>query len=255
MWINKIDNKSKTLSIAIPLTKGTDKTRIKKRSFFNEYGLPVATKQEPFSNNFYVEWQIGYDVVIDDESKMEKTTIKDKIFVGANSKKKTLYELSEYIFYFYQWGIISKNELLDIKLKLSNLNNFIDSHPDLSIQRSHPIEKNILGVDYYYTQVKYPLLIHRFGQYEILTEIIIKEKQYAIGVQPMLYFCFPITELMTNEELIGRTAKTNETANFIINKENINIFIKMLYVFGTLSINHKFDIISIIDKIIEFSEN
>jgi len=31
MYIKKIDQDNKTLSIAIPLTKGTDKTRIKTR--------------------------------------------------------------------------------------------------------------------------------------------------------------------------------------------------------------------------------
>jgi len=55
MWINKIDDINNTLSISIPLTKGMDKTRIKKRSFFNEYGLPVATKTEPFTLSCYVE--------------------------------------------------------------------------------------------------------------------------------------------------------------------------------------------------------
>ncbi len=175
MWIKNIDGHNKELTIAIPLTKGTDKTRIKKRSFFNEYGLPVSTKTEPFSLYCYVEWQIGYDVIIDDEEKLGRTTIKDKIFVGANGKEKTLYELSEYIYYFYKWDVIQIKELETIKLFLENLkdNDFLDSNKELSIERSHPVEKNILGIQFYFTQVKYPLLIHKFGQYEILTEIII----------------------------------------------------------------------------------
>ncbi len=253
MWIKKRDDKNKTLTIAIPLTKGTDKTRIKRRSFFNEYGLPVSTKKEVFSLDCYIEWQIGYDVVTNDKDKLERTTINDKTFIGANGKEKTLYELSEYIYYFYKWGVIKKNELLEIKSYLSRLknNDFLDSNSELTIERSHPIEKNILGVNYYFTQVKYPLLIHKFQQYEILTEIIIKEKQYAIGVQPMLYFCFPITELKSNKTIIGRCAETNETAEFIIEKNNIQIFLKILKIFGTLSFNHNSDIITIIDRIVK----
>lgn len=115
MWINNIDANLKTLSIAIPLTKGTEKTRIKKRSFFNEYGLPVSTKTEPFSLACYVEWQIGYDVIISDEEKIERTTIKNKTFTGANGEDKTLYELSEYIYYFYNWGVVKSSELVKIK--------------------------------------------------------------------------------------------------------------------------------------------
>jgi hypothetical protein len=137
----------------------------------------------------------------------------------------------------------------DFLLKL-NENDYLDSNKELAIERSHPISKSILGIDFSFTQLKYPLLIHKFGQYEILTEIIIKEKQYAIGVQPMLYFCFPVTELKSDKQIIGRTAETKETANFIIDKNNIQIFLEILKIFGILSINHNKDILSIIDVII-----
>jgi hypothetical protein len=251
MWIKKIDESAKTLAIAIPLTKGTDKTRIKKRSFFNEYGIPVSTKTEPFSQNCYVEWQIGYDVVISDEEKLDRTTIKDKVFTGANGKDKTLYELSEYIYYFHKWGIVSKKQLLDIKGFLAGLkeSDFIDNPNNFAIERTQPVEREILGIDFAYTQVKYPMLIHKFGTYEILTEIKITEKQYAIGVQPMLYLCFPITELKSENQIIGRTAETKETADFIIDSKNIGIFLEMLKIFGILSKSHNHDIRTIIDKI------
>lgn len=253
MWIKTIDENTKTLTISIPLTKGTDKTRIKKRSFFNEYGIPVSTKSEPFTQNAYVEWQIGYDVVISDAEKLERTTIKDKIFTGANNKEKTLYELSEYVYYFHKWMIISKQQLLEIKNFLSNLHDsdFIDNPNNFAIERSQPVERNVLGINFAYTQVKYPMLIHKFGAYEVLTEIKITEKQYAIGVQPMLYLCFPVTELVSEKQIIGRTAETKESADFIINSENIGIFLEMLKIFGILSPNHNHDIIKIIDKIIE----
>ncbi len=252
MWINSLNKTEKTISIAIPLTKGTDKTRIKRRSYFNEYGIPVSTKKEPFSQSCYVEWQIGYDVITNDVEKIERTTIKNKTFVGANGKEKTLYELSEYIYYFFKWGVIKKCELEEIKSYLHHLkdNDLLVAHPELTIERSHPVEKNILGIKYYFTQVKYPLLIHRFQQYEILTEIIIKEKQYALGVQPMLYFCFPITELKSKRTILGRCAETKETADFIIDKNNIQIFLKIIKIFGTLSPSHNFDIKTIIDRIL-----
>ncbi|GHV83608.1 restriction endonuclease [Spirochaetia bacterium] len=251
MWIEKIDETKKELSIAIPLTKGTEKTRIKKRSFFNEYGFPVATRQEAFSQSCYVEWQIGYDIVTAEADKLEKTTLKNIIFIGANSKEKTLYELSEYIYYFYKWNIVKKQDLTDIQVFLKNLSgkDFIDQNPELAIERSHPVLKSFNNIEYQWTQVKYPVLIHKFGKYEILTEIIIKEKQYAIGVQPMLYFCFPITELNSKNQLLGRIAEPKETASFVINKYNIEIFMLMLKMFSTLSENHNKDIKTIIEKI------
>lgn len=252
MLIKSFDKTNKTLTVSIPLTTGTAKTRIKKRSFFNDYGVPVSTKSEPFNQNCYVEWQIGYDVVTDDEEKLALTTLKDYLFQGANGKEKTLYELSEYLFYFYKWGVISRVKLLEIKSFLASLteHNFIDSSGDFPIERTHPIQRSVSGIDFSFTQVKYPMLIHKFGTYEILTEIKITEKQRAIGVQPMLYFCFPITELHSANSLLGRTASTKEMADFIIDSKNIYIFLEMFKIFGILSKNHNHDIKAIIDKIL-----
>ncbi len=252
MYINNLDTKLKTISVSIPLTKGTHKTRIKKRSIFNEYGFPVATKQEPFNLNCYVEWQIGYDIITNDTEKLQLTTLQTLRFIGSNTKEKALYELSEYIYYFYKWGCINYQTLYNIKTFLLSIkeHEFIDVNKDLSIHRTHPIEKNILNINFISSQVVYPILVYKFGNYDIITEIIIKEKQYAIGVQPMLYFCFPITELQSNIPLINRTAQTKEFANFIINENNITIFIEMLKIFGILSKNHNEDIIKILDLIL-----
>lgn len=249
MFIKEINNEE--IKVAIPLTNGTGKTRIKRRTVLNEYGIPVSTKSEPFSQNCYVEWQIGYDVTKSNTEKLEKTTLKDFSFIGANGKEKTLYELSEYIKYFYDWGIVSEIDLKNLKEYLSALSeeDYLDSNPDLLIKRSHPIEKKINGFNFMSVKVEYPLLIYKFGNFEIIAEIKITEKQYAIGTQPMLYLCFPITELENSESLLGRTAQTKETANFVINRENIGVFLEMLKLFGTLSKSHNKDAISIINVI------
>ena len=110
MHIKEIQNQE--IKVAIPLTKGTEKTRIKKRSILNEYGVPVSTKREPFTQSCYVEWQIGYDVVTDDTEKLKKTTLQNLRFIGANGKEKALYELSEYIKYFYDWNIVKKQKVV-----------------------------------------------------------------------------------------------------------------------------------------------
>lgn len=253
MFIQEIQNQE--IKVAIPLTKGTDKTRIKKRSILNEYGIPVSTKSEPFNQSCYVEWQIGYDVVTSDTEKLEKTTLPDLRFIGVNGKEKALYELSEYIKYFYDWNIVTRQELVDIKTFLQNMSDddFLDNpicHPELSIKRTNFVQKQINGFDFLWTQVEYPLLVYKFGNFEIVTEIIIKEKQYAIGTQPMLYLCFPITELENSQNLLGRTANTKEFASFKINRNNISVFVEMLKLFGTLSKNHNTDAISIIDVIL-----
>jgi hypothetical protein len=240
------------IEVPILLTAVSGKIRIKNRSIVNEYGTPIVVKRDGFALSNYVEWQIGYDVVKKEINKLAESSLPDTEFVGANGKTKALYELSEYIWYFYKWGVVSRKDLEDVINYLNSIpgNNLIDNNLELQIDRSHPIAKSINGFDFEYTQVKYPLLIHKFNGYEIVTEIKITEKQYAVGTQPMLYLCFPITELKTQNNLIGRTANVKEIAYFEITKNNISVFLEMLKIFGILSNKHKHDILQIINTIL-----
>jgi len=241
------------IEVPILLTAVSGKIRIKNRSIVNEYGTPVAVRRDGFALSNYVEWQIGYDVVKKETDKLAESSLPETEFVGANDKNKALYELSEYIWYFHKWAIVSKEELESVINYLNSIpdNDLIDNNSELQIDRSHPIAKNINGFGFEYTQVKYPLLIYKFNGYEIVTEIKITEKQYAVGTQPMLYLCFPITELKSNTNLIGRCAEVKEIAHFEISESNIKVFLEMLKMFGILSKNHKHDILQIINTIIE----
>ncbi len=245
------DNEHK-IEVPILLTSVSGKIRVKNRSILNEYGTPVAVRRDGFSLSNYIEWQIGYDVVKKEVNKLAESSLPETEFIGANGKNKALYELSEYIWYFYKWGILSEEDLKSVVNYLNSINeeNLIDNNLELQIDRSHPIEKNINGFDFEYTQVKYPLLIHKFGNYEIVTEIKITEKQYAVGTQPMLYLCFPITELRANANLVGRVAEIKEIAYFDITEDNIQVFLEMLKMFGILSNNHRHDVLQIINTIL-----
>jgi len=187
-----------------------------------------------------------------EEEKLQRTTLQNKTFIGANGKTKALYELSEYVYYFYKWGVISRESIEGIKEFLLGIdeNQLLDVNRSYLIERSHPTPQRLFDIDFEFTQVKYPLLIHKFQSFEIITEIKISEKQYAVGVQPMLYFCFPITELAADVPLLGRVANAKEDANFIINKSNIGVFLETMKIFGILSDNHKKDILSIIEVIL-----
>lgn len=243
------DNK---IFVEIPLTAQSGKARVKIRNSFYEYGLPTATRQIQFSQKHYIEWQIGYDADKSNNEKMNLTSLKTTEFIGANGKKKALYELSEYLFYFTKFGIIKINEINDILKFLENINssNFLDSQ--FQILRSHPIQQNILGIDFYCSEVKYPLLVHKFGSFDILIEIIIKEKQRAIGVQPMLYVCFPITELKPADNkpnLIGRVADSKECAYLILDSKDKQFLLEAFKIFGILSESHNYDIRQILELI------
>lgn len=246
-----IRNQEQKIEVPILLTAVSGKIRIKNRSMINEYGTPVAVRRDGFKHSNYVEWQIGYDVVKKETEKLADSTLPKTSFVGANGKEKALYELSEYIYYFYKWDILSSRDLNEIKNYLNGISDgaLIDDNSELQIDRSHPVPKKINNFDFEYVQVKYPLLIHKFGKYEIITEIKITEKQRAVGTQPMLYLCFPITELRAAPNLVGRVAKAKEVAYFDITENNIQVFAETLKIFGILSKNHKHDVIEIIKTI------
>jgi len=239
------------IEVPILLTAVSGKVRIKNRSILNEYGTPVAVRRDGFTLSNYVEWQIGYDVVKKEVEKLAESSLPDTEFIGANGKTKALYELSEYIWYFYKWGIVSREDLENVVTYLNSISSgdLIDNNSELQIDRSHPVPKNINGFGFEYTQVKYPLLVYKFNEYEIVTEIKITEKQYAVGTQPMLYLCFPITELKIESNLIGRSANAKEIAHFEITENNIKVFLEILKMFGILSKNHKYDILQIINTI------
>ncbi|MDR1451991.1 MAG: hypothetical protein LBI57_06665 [Helicobacteraceae bacterium] len=154
----KLNQFEQKIEVPILLTASSGKIRVKNRSIINEYGTPVAVKRDGFKQSNYIERQIGYDVVKKEAAKLAESTLPRTSFVGANGKEKALYELSEYIYHFYKWEVLTdKNldETVEYLNKISN-DNLIDNSAELQIDRSHPINKKINGFDFEYTQVKYP---------------------------------------------------------------------------------------------------
>ena len=243
------DEENKRILVDIPLAEHKWKIRIKSRSMFYEYGNPHATRSVPLTQNNYVEWQIGYDL---EYAKRSNSSLPHIVFIGANGKKKVLYELSEYLYYFYSWDVVTLSELRSTLRFLSGLKeeNLLSNHPDCQITRTHPVEKQINDTTFFGMTLNYPQLVYKFGKYEIIAEITIREKQNAIGIQPMLYLCFPITELQVSKSLIGRIAEKKEIAQFVIDKSNYSIVIEMVKVFGMLSPSHHKDILGILKSIL-----
>ncbi|EQA9763981.1 R.Pab1 family restriction endonuclease [Campylobacter coli] len=226
----------------LPLTSVAGKIRVKQRSTFNDYGLPIAPTKINIDVKHYIEWQIGYDMIAGEN---------DGNFIGANGKNKKLYELSDIIFQFFKHNIIARESLLCIK-------NFLESNKELiedkmKINRSNFVQKQIAGIDFLESYVSYPLLVYQFNNNEFLSEIIIREKQRAIGIQGMLYFCFPVCLLKNingERNFLGRCIQSKEKGYLEVNQNNINIFLEMLKIFGILSNNHRYDVLQIIEFIL-----
>ncbi len=94
--------------------------------------------------------------------------------------------------------------------------------------------------------VKYPMLVHKFGQYDIYAEVIIREKQRAVGTQAMLYVCLPITTLQFKQNAIGRVLDAKETGVWPIGQDEAKLALELFRVFGMLSPKHRFDVLAIL---------
>ena len=232
------------LKYQIPLTRTGGKIRIKERLAFSDYGLPIkAPTKTILSPKHYIEWQIGYD--------------KDEIVYGTHhfldykNKKKQIDELSKFLLFGLKNSLISKNEILDLKSFIKNNEIFIETTQE--IQRTNFIKENLAGIEFLKSKVSYPLLVHQFQNKDILCEIIVREKQRAVGVMPMLYFCVPMSALYDRngtQNFIGREVKSKELGYLYIDKNNISIFVQMFKIFGILSANHKHDCLEILKYIL-----
>ncbi|GAA7430415.1 R.Pab1 family restriction endonuclease [Helicobacter pylori] len=250
MSLIKANYDKNVIEVSIPLTSISGKVRVKIRNAFSDYGISTATRKIPFSSRHYVEWQIGYDVPIKDKEKFELTTLKDEKyhFLGANNKVKTLYELSEIIYYAKQLGLISLENLENTLKYLEKQKQFIEDN--FMITRERFRSHQFGGMNFKFSHISYPLLIHSFNDNQ-LSEMVIREQQYGSKTQAMLYFCFSILELKTATPLLNRTAALKEHALLIIHKTNALMFLETLKIFGLLSQVHHNDMLKILEKILQ----
>ncbi|GAA8204543.1 hypothetical protein UBN80_08220 [Helicobacter pylori] len=209
MSLIRIDDSKKAIEVSIPLTSISGKVRVKIRHAFSDYGISTATRKIPFSLKHYVEWQIGYDVPIKDKEKLELTTLKDEKyhFLGANNKIKTLYELSEMIYYAKQLDLISLENLENTLKYLEKQKQFIEDNFIRERFRSHQFG----GMDFELSRISYPLLIHSFNDNQ-LSEIVIREQQYDSKTHAVfLLFCFGVKN---RYPLIKQNGCTQRTCPF-----------------------------------------
>ena len=236
-----IDERNRTIEESIPLTMPTGKFRVKGRSMYYEYGQPFSSRSSQFTWKNYVEWQISYDSVSEPDHH-------PSIAYEGRERTKFLVELSFYFYQFFQWGVIDHRTVTGLVHYLESIDreNLIDRHEHCKILRTHPNAIEINGMPFASMTLRYPQLVYHFQQYEIIAEITVREKQRAVGVQPMLYFCIPVSELDTHPPLIGRTAKPKEAARFTFSENNHEVILQMMRIFGILSDRHREDVLRIV---------
>ncbi|SHK08515.1 R.Pab1 restriction endonuclease [Fibrobacter intestinalis] len=237
-------NSEVPLSVKIPLTQPTGKIRVKQRNSFLEYGNPIAVRKTNIQKNMYVEWQIGYDLLATKENE-DKTSI-CQTFCNNKGECKYAYELSELLFYSVKLGLCDEKTIkcLYDEIREFSEESLFDSV--YSIARTKPLSKRINDLDFSEMNVSYPLVVREFSD-GCAVEIVIREKQRAVGVQPMLYVCIPIVSLKADlMPVVGRTLKCKEFGLWEIGEKESWLVVELFKIFGMLSKKHQFDVLAIL---------
>ncbi len=222
------------------------KFRFKTRETDSSFGKTFATRQKAFNEKVYLEWQVGYDALVEDvKSGKKQTKLTQTTFIGSNGKEKYLYELSEILYESIKCGLISAQDLDKLNAEILSFNNFFDEK-EIVVETSSALLFN--GLPFKETAIKLPTLFMPQPDGTNI-EISIQKQQYASGVQPMIYFDIPFKSFANWKDLEGKKSVKGNNLKYVIRKENVEVILNMFRVFGMASSRHKFDVEQIINTI------
>ncbi len=86
---------------------------------------------------------------------------------------------------------------------------------------------------------------------ETQIEFSIQKQQYATGVQPMVYFCIPLTSFRNCSEFLGKSSVAGDNLEYVINKTNVLNLIFLMKVFAMASKRHNHDVVEILNLLLK----
>lgn len=240
--------KEKNIRLGIP-ANNAGKFRFKKRKNRLDFGETFSTRECTFDDQTYLEWQIGYDVPVNDVEKGTKSTkLTSKHFVGSNGKKKYPYELSELFYEAMMLEFISKKEVESLLKEIAGYKSFID---EKAISVEHHAKLTINGMNFEEMSIKLPTLFMIETLDETQIEVSIQKQQYASGVQPMVYFCIPFKAFKNSSDLHGKSSTPGDKLVYVISSTNVLNLVYMMKVFGMASGRHNHDVVKILETLLE----
>ncbi len=227
-----------SLELSFP-SSNDGKFRFKTRNENIGFGKTFAARQKPFTDKVYLEWQIGYDALVEDvKSGKKQTKLTQEKFIGSSGREKYPYELSEILYDLIKCGLISVKETENLLTEINGYNHFFDER---EIEVEKPTNLLLNKVTFKETAIKLPMLFMPQTDGTNI-EISIQKQQYASGVQPMIYFTIPFKSFTNWKDLDGKKSVKGNTLKYLIKKENTEVILNMFKVFGMASSRHKFDV-------------
>lgn len=228
--------------VELPLTSPTGKIRVKRKPEGSNYGIPLATRQKPFTNRDYVEWQISYAALQPPEHLKV-----DGISIIHNNQKWQGFELTKILCEGLKQNIITRQDVENLLAFSRSIQENETLEENEKIARD-PDNKEVRGGFKKFTE-KVPLFIKECDSYFV--EIALRHKQRAVGLQGMVYLC-PYANTLKDEygdSIIGRKANKKEYGHFKIDQSNKEIVFNTVKAFAINSQRHKSDITSILTQV------
>jgi len=244
-----INKKEKSITLSIP-AKNAGKFRFKSRSVSSPFGRPSNT----FKKGLYLEWNIGYDMLVKDfkDKDKKKTTILNGDafeFRGSdkNKSRKYPYELSELFCLACKNRLFSKKKIELLIKDIEKYEDFLDSEEKIITEKAKDnISLNTLKFKKTFTKLPTYFLVNGKAKEQI--DVIVKQQQRAYGVEfPMVYYCIPFEAFQGHDQYNKMTLKDIKELKYIINKKNVTNLLLLMKVFGMTSTNHKKDILNILN--------
>lgn len=228
--------------VELPLTRPTSKIRVKRKHEGSNYGIPIATRQEPFTNRDYVEWEISYATLQPPEHLKV-----DGISIVHNKQTWHGFELTKILYEGLNKNIITHQDLENLLAFSRSIQENETLEENETIVRG-PDNKEVRGGFKKFTE-RVPLFIKECDSYFV--EIALRHKQRAVGLQGMVCLCIYTNTLKDQHgnSIIGRKANKKEYGHFEIGQSNKDIVFNTVKAFAINSQQHKSDITSILNQV------
>jgi hypothetical protein len=243
--------KDAAIHLFIPAKKD-GKYRFKQRTSRYEFGQSFAAREKPFNNTVYLEWQIGYDVTLQDYKNGKKhTELTSTSFKGSNKKQKYPYELSELLLKSTDIGLLKTSDLTTLLKEITSYDDFI-SNRAITCEPLTSVSLN--GIDFRETKILLPTFYMIDTMDTTQIEVSIEKQQYGTDTQPMVYFCIPLHAFMNGAEFQNRSSVPGEDLIYVIDSGNVQNLILMMKIFATASKDHQFDMCEILKLLIQLAK-
>ncbi len=220
----KYEREDNLIKLIFPASNA-GKFRFKKRIKNIDFGKTFSTRENTFDEYAYLEWQIGYDAILQDVEKGSKQTkLIQETFIGDNKKEKYAYELSEILYESIKTELVTLDDIGNLLEEINSYTEFIDEK-EIIVEEYSTL--NLNGLSFTETSIKLPTLFMPQDADGTQIEISIQKQQYASGVQPMIYFCIPFNSFADSEHLNGKSSSKGDTLTYVINLDNVEVILNL----------------------------